>query len=127
MRALVILALALALTACGEKSRQSSGEDDAAAIAARAAELRPTDSALAATYDRSCRSCHANPSSGAPLTGDGAAWAPRLAQGNRTLLDHVVQGYKGMPPLGMCPGCSVEEFRALITFMATDASGEEGK
>ncbi|MBE0763098.1 cytochrome c5 family protein, partial [Escherichia coli] len=49
--------------------------------------------------------------SGAPLTGDAAAWAPRLAQGIDTLLDHSINGYKGMPPMGMCMQCSEEQFR----------------
>ncbi|KFF33545.1 cytochrome C [Pseudomonas aeruginosa VRFPA01] len=47
-----------------------------------------------------------------------AAWAPRLAQGMDTLLDHSINGYKGMPPMGMCMQCSEEQFRALIEFMS---------
>ncbi len=44
--------------------------------------------------------------------------APRLAQGIDTLLDHSINGYKGMPPMGMCMQCSEEQFRALIDFMS---------
>ncbi|RCH36970.1 cytochrome C oxidase, cbb3-type, subunit III family protein [Pseudomonas aeruginosa] len=73
---------------------------------------------MAQVYSASCKLCHANPASGAPLTGDAAAWAPRLAQGIDTLLDHSINGYKGMPPMGMCMQCSEEQFRALIDFMS---------
>lgn len=126
MRGSVILALAAALilSACSDKSGEARSAEATATIAARAAELRPNDFALAETYDRSCRTCHANPASGAPLVGDTEAWAPRVAQGNRTLLDHTVRGFNGMPPLGMCPDCDLDEFRALIAFMAADPNAE---
>lgn len=58
----------------------------------------PTDPVLAQVYDTSCKLCHANPASGAPLTGDAQAWSPRIAQGADTLLDHTINGYNGMPP-----------------------------
>jgi cytochrome c5 len=31
----------------------------------------------------------------------------------------VINGFGGMPPLGMCMDCSAEEFEALIVFMAS--------
>jgi cytochrome c5 len=78
----------------------------------------PADPALAQVYDSSCKLCHANPASGAPLTGDRAAWSPRIAQGVDTLLDHSINGYNGMPPMGLCMQCSEAQFVALIGFMA---------
>ncbi|WP_030137942.1 c-type cytochrome [Pseudomonas fluorescens] len=78
----------------------------------------PSDASLARIYDSSCKLCHANPSAGAPLTGDTNAWAPRLAQGAETLLDHAINGYNGMPPMGLCMHCSEEQFLALIAFMS---------
>lgn len=83
-----------------------------------AATLAPADKALAKVYDNSCKMCHADPASGAPQAGDAAAWAPRVAQGVDSLLDHSINGYKGMPPMGMCMQCSEEEFLALISFMS---------
>jgi len=112
---------ALALAGCGESGPKARSEAEMAAVVERAATLRPDDFALAATYDRSCRNCHGIPGSGAPLTGDGEDWGPRVAQGNRTLLDHTIRGFNGMPPLGMCPDCDLQEFRDLIAFMATNA------
>jgi cytochrome c5 len=34
------------------------------------------------------------------------------------MLEHTVNGYNGMPPLGACMDCSEKEFEALIRFMA---------
>jgi cytochrome c5 len=37
------------------------------------------------------------------------------------LLDHTVNGFNKMPPLGYCMACEAEDFRALIDFMAGTA------
>ncbi len=79
----------------------------------------PASAELADIYNRSCRSCHAQGAASAPRTGDLAAWADRLDQGMDTLLKHTVEGYQGMPPMGMCFDCSESDFAALITFMST--------
>ena len=99
------------LTACDDKPRPPPER-------ATAATAMPADPALAQVYDSSCKLCHANPASGAPLTGDRAAWSPRIAQGVDTLLDHSINGYNGMPPMGQCVECSEEQFLQLIGFMA---------
>lgn len=104
-----LLALAVLLGGCGE---------DAPPAAARTAALAPTDPGLAKVYDSSCKLCHANPASGAPQTGDANAWQPRVAQGSDSLLDHSINGFKGMPPMGLCMQCSEEQFLALISFMS---------
>ncbi len=87
--------------------------------AANAATLAPSDPKLARLYAQTCKACHAAQGSGAPLAGDTAAWAPRLAQGEKTLLDHAINGYKGMPPMGGCSDCSEKDFAALIRFMGS--------
>ncbi|MFV3331027.1 c-type cytochrome [Pseudomonas sp. NY15437] len=106
---LALLALASLLGGCGE---------DAAPPPRNAAALAPSDPALAKIYDSSCKLCHANPASGAPQAGDVKAWQPRVAQGADSLLDHSINGFKGMPPMGMCMQCSEDEFLALIAFMS---------
>lgn len=68
-------------------------------------------------YNRSCKACHSTPASGAPQKGDAAAWAPRVAQGMDSLLDHTIDGYKAMPPMGMCMDCTEDQFVALIEYM----------
>ncbi|MGC5702744.1 cytochrome c5 family protein [Pseudomonas sp. NFXW11] len=105
------IALGLLLSACGEA-------EPPAAARLEAARQSPADPALAQVYASSCQLCHANPASGAPLAGDAKAWAPRVAQGADTLLDHSINGYQGMPPMGQCMQCSEEQFLALISFMS---------
>lgn len=105
------------LAGCGEGVQEFS-EDDQAAIIARAESVMPGDAALAEIYEYSCYSCHANVDSGAPLTGDEAAWEPRLAKGMDVLLDSTINGFEGMPPLGMCMDCTEDQFIALIEFMS---------
>ncbi|WDH33124.1 c-type cytochrome [Pseudomonas chlororaphis] len=102
------LALGGLLVACGDKP----------APPAATLQQLPDDPALARIYDSSCKLCHANPASGAPLTGDIQAWRPRIAQGTDTLLDHSINGYNGMPPMGLCMQCSEEQFLGLIRFMS---------
>lgn len=74
--------------------------------------------ALQATYERTCKMCHDNPGTGAPRSGDPEAWAPRLAQGRERLLDHTMNGYRTMPPFGLCMACNEEQFIQLIEYMA---------
>lgn len=106
-RPAALAVLALTLAACG-KSQPADG----------AATATPTDPKLAKLYAQTCKACHTNPGSGAPQAGDRAAWQARMAQGMDTLLDHAVNGYKGMPPMGSCMDCGEKDFEALIRFMA---------
>jgi cytochrome c5 len=111
----IVLGLCALLGGCGEEAELQVPVGDAQAM--------PADEALAQLYGASCRQCHANPAAGAPLTGDVAAWETRLAKGMDTLLEHSINGFQGMPPMGMCMQCSEEEFRALIAFMSTPTEG----
>ena len=111
------VALALSLVACtGE-----SGSGGTANLETASRSLQPADAALAEVYNRSCRSCHTVAATGAPLTGDANAWAIRYEKGMGTLVDNVINGFGGMPALGLCMDCSADQFEALIDFMATSA------
>ncbi|TNE36569.1 MAG: cytochrome c5 family protein [Alphaproteobacteria bacterium] len=88
------------------------------AVAQDDEDLLPSDPYLAELYADTCMACHGNPDSGAPMTGDTAAWEDRLAQGEDVLLEHVIDGFNGMPPLGSCVDCTEEDFLDLIDFMA---------
>ncbi|MDG9925073.1 MULTISPECIES: c-type cytochrome [unclassified Pseudomonas] len=115
----MVLGLGALLAGCG-------GED-APPAQANTGQGVPQDAVLAQLYGASCKQCHANPAAGAPLTGDAAAWAPRLEKGIDTLLDHSINGFQGMPPLGLCMQCSEPDFRALIEFMAAAPQPAEGR
>jgi cytochrome c5 len=117
IRTLILMA-ALSLAACGDEPQ--SAEERAAIIAA--AETRvPSDSVLAEKYERACQACHADPENTAPLSGDIRAWTPRLeARGTEGLLQSTLNGFEGMPPLGACPDCGIDDFENLIAFMAGD-------
>ncbi|MFO2466371.1 cytochrome c5 family protein [Pseudomonas sp. 15FMM2] len=110
-RIALLLALHSLLTGCDDAPQPPPER-------ATAVSGMPRDVDLARIYDTSCKLCHANPTAGAPLTGDVSAWSPRIAQGMDTLLDHTINGYNGMPPMGQCMQCSEEQFMALISFMA---------
>ena len=69
-------------------------------------------------YAQACANCHNAGVMAAPKKGDKAAWAPRLKQGEAVLLAHVKNGYKMMPPKGLCNDCTDAEFKALIKFMS---------
>ncbi|HEX7774950.1 MAG TPA: c-type cytochrome [Parvibaculum sp.] len=79
------------------------------------------DSRLSAIYASTCLTCHENPETGAPQAHDLAAWKPRLAQGDAALLDHIVNGFNGMPPLGQCIECTAEDLTTLMHFMSAPA------
>ena len=105
------LALSLSLLAgCSERP--------AVAGPAPAVAVNPLAPELQAVYARSCATCHAVPATGAPQTGDAAAWAPRIAKGEDTLLEHTINGFNAMPPMGACADCSEAQYRALIGHMA---------
>ncbi len=95
---------------------------DPAAILLNAQTAQPEDEHLAEIYQRSCKTCHTLAETTAPLVGDGEAWAPRIDKGMGVLVDHVINGFGGMPPYGLCMDCEVHEFEQLIDFMAKDTS-----
>jgi cytochrome c5 len=109
LRALVLLG---ALAGCSPRAPAPPARTPAQVEA-----LRPAEARLAAVYERACFLCHARSGTGAPLVGDTAAWAPRLAKGRDALVAQVRQGLGGMPALGLCPDCSDADFAALIDFM----------
>ena len=65
-----------------------------------------------------CVQCHANPHTGAPVMGLPEEWSDVVKQGEFATLSNVVQGIRGMPPLGYCSACSEEDLMAITRFMA---------
>lgn len=69
-------------------------------------------------FTQKCVQCHVTAETGAPIVGDAKSWQPVLKQGLEQTLKNVIHGKAGMPPLGSCSGCTEQDFRALIKFMA---------
>ncbi len=74
-----------------------------------------------AVYDTACMACHTTGAAGSPRLGDKAAWAPRIGQGSATLVQHALQGFKGMPAKGGCTSCSDAEIKAAVEYLTAKA------
>ena len=65
-----------------------------------------------AVYEKSCKGCH---SAEKPKTGDKAAWAPLIKQGEAALTASVMKGKPPMPPKG---GAATEaDVKAAVEYM----------
>ncbi len=78
-------------------------------------------------YNAVCIACHAPPGvGGAPALGDGDAWAPRIAQGMDTLIDHALHGFTGtagvMPRKGERADLSDEEIIGAVKYMVAQVA-----
>lgn len=93
-----------------------------------AAEPAPVAAALsgAQVYNAACLACHGAGIAGAPVLGDAAAWAPRIAQGIDVLKEHAVVGYTGsvgfMPAKGGRVDLSDQEVHAAVDYMVGESS-----
>jgi len=74
-----------------------------------------------AIYNAACMACHTTGAAGAPKLGDKAAWALRIGQGAATLVQHALQGFKGMPAKGGCTSCSDAEIEAAVEYLTAKA------
>lgn len=69
------------------------------------------------TYSASCAACHVSGVAGAPKFADKDAWKARIAQGESTLFDHAINGFKGMPAKGGNTSLSDDDVKAAVTYM----------
>jgi len=89
--------------------------------------IEPVAEVLSAVqvYNRACVACHGAGIAGAPKTGDSAAWAPRLAQGEALLHRHAIEGYQGpagyMPPKGGHANLSDAEIISAVDYLVEQA------
>ncbi|PCH57357.1 MAG: cytochrome c5 family protein [Legionellales bacterium] len=102
------VAIAVDATAAGQTATNTANKKSAVS--------RPI-----AIYKANCAMCHAVNLAGAPKPGDKTAWDKRLKQGKDTLLQHVIYGYKAMPPKGGCMKCSKEDLLSTIEQMISGA------
>ena len=76
-------------------------------------------------YMNFCAPCHATGVAGAPKLGDKAVWAPRLKQGEKTLVERAIKGYQGsagfMPARGGNSALSDAEVTDAVAFMVSQS------
>jgi cytochrome c5 len=70
-------------------------------------------------YNAVCVACHGTGAAGAPKIGAKATWSPRIAQGDATLTQHALQGYKAMPAKGGCAACADGEIKSAVAYMTS--------
>jgi cytochrome c5 len=102
-----------------EKADQPQTEAAAPAAAPAPAET-PTDPALAegkTVYEGGCNACHDAGMMGAPKPGDKAAWAPRIAKGEETVIKNTINGLNGMPAKGGNAALTDEQLANAAKYM----------
>lgn len=71
-----------------------------------------------------CFACHGVGAMGSPKIGDKAAWAPRIAQGYETLVQHAIKGIRMMPAKGGNPSLSDAEVAGAVAYMANQGGAK---
>jgi cytochrome c5 len=79
----------------------------------------------AQVFAQVCKTCHETGLAGAPKAGDKAAWGPRIAEGEKTLIQHAIGGYQGktgvMPPKGGSTELTDDEVHRAVVYLANQA------
>lgn len=65
-----------------------------------------------------CSACHAVGAMNSPKLGDKAAWAPRIALGYDTLVQHATNGIRMMPARGGNADLTDNEVKGAVAYMA---------
>ena len=65
----------------------------------------------------SCAACHDSGTLSAPITGDAASWATRVAKGIDTLYENAINGINNMPAKGGNSSLSDDEIRLAVDYM----------
>ncbi len=72
-------------------------------------------------YTSVCSACHGTGAAGAPKFGDQSAWAPRIKQGEKALLQSALNGKNAMPARGGAANLSDLEVERAMIYMADKA------
>ena len=101
------------------------GSESGAPPVAKAVEIAVAERSTPELWAQSCALCHVDGNASAPRIGNLSEWAPRLAKGADVLLQHTLEGFNQMPPLGYCMACERDDFVELIDFMTQNMSAEK--
>ena len=71
-----------------------------------------------------CQVCHGAGLLSSPKIGDAAAWKPRIAQGEKALIEHALKGIRAMPPRGGNPDLSDLEVARAVVWMANQGGAK---
>lgn len=112
LSSLLLLSLLLATYSQAQDHNETANSDTAQSQPTPAA-----SQAISRQWANSCALCHATGVGGAPRINNASDWQPRLAQGKSVLLQHTIEGFNDMPPLGYCMSCEREDLSRLIDFM----------
>ncbi|MFN0313624.1 MAG: cytochrome c oxidase subunit II [Burkholderiales bacterium] len=104
-----------------QKAKQPASAAAPAAVVAVAAPAAAAPAGGKATYEKTCQMCHLPGLMNAPKLGDKAAWAARIAQGNETLYEHALKGFKTMPPKGGAMDVPDADVKAAVDYMVQAA------
>ena len=96
----------------------STGTTDTSASTASAAPAEAASSAIdgEALYT-ACAACHAAGVANAPILGNTAQWAPRIANGIDALTASAIKGKGAMPPKGGRMDYNDEQIKAIVEYM----------
>lgn len=75
-------------------------------------------------FNNVCTNCHGSGALGSPKFKDKALWAPRIAKGWDTLLQHAMNGFNKMPARGGEPDLTDLEVARAIAYMANAAGAK---
>jgi cytochrome c len=104
------------ITITSEPTLTDEPEPEAASTAV--VEMSPGES----TYQQACAMCHAAGVADAPILGEQAAWAERIALGRDVLISSSINGKGFMPPKGGQTQLSDDDVTAAVDFMIERAA-----
>ncbi len=133
MTALTIIIAVLASFAASEvntKLDERSAQENTQAIAERIAPVgsfsattvaaKPAVATAPLTGEQvyaSCAACHDSGTLDAPIVGDAAGWASRIANGLDVLYNNAINGINNMPAKGGNASLSDDEVKAAVDYM----------
>ena len=120
-------AVAKRISPVGEVYLPGEEQQASAPVVEATAEPEPVAAELTGpqVYNTACIACHSTGVGGAPVVGDTAQWADRIAQGSDVLKQHAIEGFTGvgfMPAKGGRLDLSDEEVAVAVDYMVGESS-----